>query len=209
MHAEGGRQYTLDALRERGQATPGLLQWEETARAVSNAILGHDSFNAGFGRHRLKPMLAARHKTVPERFDYPSSQTPEGFLVQILDRLEGFEPGSMLRYVTEGVMDRREPISLAIRVGIIDNLAYLRECYDTILLDADRQLQAQSSTMLRSFPGLHDFTTQLARTASLPAMLGTPPIPHADGFYHRQSRSGDVALDSLEAVEDYLMTALR
>lgn len=204
MHAEAGRHYTLAELLRRGQS--GALWWRRAARAASDAIVGHDSFNAGFGEQRLKPMLAARHGAAAAEFDYPASRSLDGFLVQVLDRLDGFEAETMIRYVTEGVSNRGEPLPVAIRVGIVENAEYLRAAYDRLLDDARRRMSASAFEAFLGFPGMQEFSARLGRVSRLVGLLGRP----ADGraYLLTVGPRSVVALDSLHAVRAHLPRAL-
>src|SRR5271157_2294894 len=192
MHAEGARHYTQTELARRGEA-----------------ILGHDSFNAGFGQHKLKGLLAAKYGGSPDTFDYATSRSPSSYLVQVLDRLEGCEPETMLRYVTEGVMLRKEPISQAIKTGIIDNAAYLLEVYDRIVQDARQMLAAAPFPVFLTFPGMQAFTHALERLPHILGLLGTPPSVAADGFYHLRDGDRYVRLETVEAVREHFLPATR
>ena len=207
MHAEGARHYAQTELARRGAAVLGPLHAERVARDVAEAILGHDSFNAGFGQHKLKGLLAAKYGGSPDTFDYATSQSPTGYLVQVLDRLEGCEPETMLRYVTEGVVHRKEPISQAIKTGIIDNAAYLLEVYDRIVQDARQVLAAAPFSVFLTFPGMQAFTHALERLPHILGLLGTPPFVAADGFYHLRDGDRYVRLETVEAVREHFLPA--
>jgi len=209
MHAEGARHYAQTELTRRGATVLGPLHAERVAREVAEAILGHDSFNAGFGQHKLKGLLAAKYGGSPDTFDYATSRSPTGYLVQVLDRLEGCEPETMLRYVTEGVVHRKEPISQAIKTGIIDNAAYLQDVYDRIVQDARQVLAAAPFPVFLAFPGMQAFTRGLERLPHILGLLGTPPSVAADGFYHLRDGDRNVRLETVEAVREHFLPATR
>jgi hypothetical protein len=206
QHAEGGRHYTLLELRRRGAAALGGAA-EQEAIAASEAIVGHDSFNSGFGQHKLKSLLAARHNEPLATFDYPASVTPAGFIVQVVDRLEGCDPATMLRFVEEGVGQRSEPISVAIRTGVLDNYHYLREAHARILEDARRVLSAEQARLLAESPAMQDFTAGLDRVGRILTLLAEPDLD-GDGFYRLQREEEWVRLDSIEAFRMHFLPAV-
>jgi hypothetical protein len=207
LHAEGGRHYTLTELTRQAALSLEPFQAERVALVASEAILGHDSFNAGFGQHRLKAFLAAKYHEPVEAFNYPTAQTPAGFLVQVLDRLEGCDPDTMLRYVTEGVNQRRETITQAIKTGLIDNYAFLRENYERLINDAREVLTPSQARVLLESPPMRDFAQGLQHIPGILAHFGTPPSPDADGFYYLTRGIGRVRLDCLEAFGEYFPAA--
>ncbi len=206
MHAEAGRHYTRAELTRRASAVLPVGVAARMAAEVADAVVGHDSFNAGFGRHRLKPLLAARHGGPAESFDYPASQSPAGFLVQVLDRVEGLDPRTVVRYVTEGVSQRGEPITVAVRSAIVDQAAYLPEVFDQIARDARATLDAAALAALDTFPGLRALARHLDVLPRVAGLLGTPL---ADGFYHLRVGGRDVPLDGLAAVREHFLSAAR
>lgn len=205
MHAEGGRAYTLEALLGRGR---GVMGANELGRRVSEAIVGHDSFNAGFGPHKLKPMLARRHGGSAADYTYPRSNSPDGFLVQVLDRLEGAETETMIRYVAEGVTDRGEPIATALKVGVVDNAAFLTEVSEQIRQDARAVLSPDAQAALLRCPASQTFEARLATLSRLVSRLSPPPAGN-DGSYHVRLDNGSVVLDTLQAVRTYLPHAMQ
>jgi hypothetical protein len=209
MHAEGGRHYTQAELCQRCVALLGSLEAEKVAREVAESIVGHDSFNAGFGQHKLKPLLAVKYGEPVETFDYATARTPSGFLVQILDRLEGCEPETMLRYVTEGVVQRKESITQAIKTGLIDNAAYLAEVRDRIVHDAREVLSTAQVHRLLEFPGMQDYTRKVQDFPRLLTLLGTPPVPEVDGFYYLTDGGERIRLDSLDVFRQRFLSAVR
>jgi hypothetical protein len=209
MHAEAGRRYTRNEIGRRAVPLLPLPDAEQLSNQVADAIMGHDSFNAGFGRHKLKPFLAAKHGGAPEDYDYPISRSPTGFLVQVLDRLEGFDPETMLRYVAEGVAQRKEPISLAIRSGIIDNVAYLQDVFDQIITDARSVLTDDAFAAFLDFPGMRVFADELERSPRMLRCFGTPPVVMPDGFYHLRHAGLNICLNTLESVRDHVLPSFR
>jgi len=207
MHAEAGRCYTQADLARRGAAALGRGDAEQLARETAEAILGHDSFNAGFGRRKLKPLLIARHREPAEAFDYPTSRTPSGFLVQVLDRIEGCDPETMLRYVTEEIVQRQGSIAQAIEIGLIDNFHFLLEVYEQIVRDSLAVLAPSQVPVFRESPAMQDFILGLRRIAKILVLLGDPPILHPDGFYHLKRGTHRVRLDSLEAFRENFLAA--
>jgi hypothetical protein len=207
MHAEAGRHYTRTELERRAAALLDPQGAGRLAREVSDAILGHDSFNAGFGRHKLKPLLAGKYQEPVEAFDYPTSKTPAGFLVQVVDRLEGCEPPTMLRYVTEGVTQRQEPISQAIQTGLIDNTRFLGEVHDLLVRDARQVLPPAQAQVFLESRAMQDFAQGLNRLPAILGLLGSPPSPDADGFYRLSRGTGRVRLDSLEVFAEHFLAA--
>jgi hypothetical protein len=127
----------------------------------------------------------------------------------VLDRLEGCEPETMLRYVTEGVVHRKEPISQAIKTGIIDNAAYLQEVHDRIVQDARQVLAAAPFSVFLAFPGMRAFTRGLERLPHILGLLGTPPSVAADGFHHLRDGDRYVRLETVEAVREHFLPATR
>jgi hypothetical protein len=207
MHAEAGRHYTQMELTRR---TAGLLDpfWAEgVALLASESIIGHDSFNSGFGQHRLKPLLAAKYHVSPETFAYPTARTPAGFLVQVLDRHEGCEVETMLRYVTEGVNQRQESISQAIRNGLIDNHDFLRETHDRLVQDARDVLTPHQARVFLESPAVQDFTQGIRRIPGILELLGSPPSPDGEGYYHLTRGKVRVRLDSLEVFAEHFLAA--
>jgi hypothetical protein len=207
MHAEAGRHYTRNELARRGAPVLDPCEAERMAREASEGVLGHDSFNAGFGRHKLKPLLAARYQEPPEAFGYPTSRTPVGFLVQVLDRIEGCDPETMLRYVTEEVVQRKAPIAQAIRVGLIENFDFLLEVYDRIVPDSLATLPPDQAGVFRESPAMQDFVRGLRRACKIVSLLGEPPSTGDDGFYHLKHGAGWVLLDSLEVFRHHFLMA--
>ena len=127
----------------------------------------------------------------------------------VLERVEGVEPESMLRYVTEGVVERNESISLAVKTGIVDQAAYPREVYDRIGREAQAMLSPAAAAAFATFPGLRAFARHLEVLPVLLDLLGEPPPSLADGFYHLRVDGRVVALDSLDAVRNYFLPAAR
>jgi hypothetical protein len=208
MHAEGGRHYTQMELARRCADILSAAEADKASREVAESLVGHDSFNAGFGQHKLKALLAAKYGEPVEAFDYATARSPSGFLVQVLDRLEGCEPETMLRYVTEGVEQRKESISQAIKSGLIDNAAYLAEVRDRIMQDARQVLTAEQVRVLLDFPGMQDYTRKVQDLPRLLALLGTPPVPEADGFYYLASDGQHIRLDSLDVFREHFLSAV-
>jgi hypothetical protein len=207
MHAEGARHYTQDEIIRRATGVLDPAATGRLAREVSESILGHDSFNAGFGQHKLKPLLAAKYQERPDAFDYATSCTPSGFIVQVVDRLEGCEPDTMLRYVSEGVLQRKEHISDAIRTGLIDNASFLREVHDRIVSDCRAMLPAEQVAVFLASPPMQDFVRGLARIPHILALFGEPPAPESDGFFHLRNAGGRMPIDSLEAFRQHFVPA--
>ncbi len=207
MHAEGGRHYTQTELAQRSVAILGSVEAEKAAREVAESLVGHDSFNAGFGQHKLKVLLAAKYGEPPEAFDYATARSPSGFLVQVLDRLEACEPETMLRYVTEGVVQRKESITQAIKTGLIDNAAYLAEVRERIVQDARQVLSAEQVRVLLDFPGMQDYTRKVQDLPRMLSLLGAPPAPEVDGFYYLVGGER-VRLDSLDVFREHFLSAV-
>jgi hypothetical protein len=208
MHSEGGRHYTQTELARRSAAILGSFEAEKAAREVAESLVGHDSFNAGFGQHKLKALLAAKYGEPVEAFDYATARSPSGFLVQVLDRLEGCEPETMLRYVTEGVLQRKESISQAIRTGLIDNAAYLAEVRERIVQDARQVLTAEQVRVLLDFPGMQDYTRKVKNLPQMLSLLGTPLAPDTDGFYYLAYGGDRIRLDSLDVFREHFLSAV-
>lgn len=209
MHAEAGRHYTQTELTRRGNEVLDPIEAEQVAREVAESLVGHDSFNAGFGQTKLKALLAGKHGGPVEDFDYAISRSPSGFLVQVLDRLDACEPETLVRYVTEGVAQRNESITQAIKTGLVANSAYLAETRDRLVQDAREVLTAEQVRILLDFPGMQDLDRGVRHLPQILALLGTPPEPGEDGFYSLAGDGGPVRLDSLASFETHFLPRAR
>ena len=89
---------------------------------------------------------------------YPPSQNMQGFILQILDRLEALEPHTQLRYVKESMEYQGKSLSAAIKGGVHDNVAGLRKIYAQLRRDIDSsKMSAIEKERIRASPYLREF----------------------------------------------------
>jgi hypothetical protein len=207
-HSEGGRHYVRDELLRRAEPL-GAETAHKVASDASEGVVGHDSFNAGFGQRKLKPLLASRHNEPADAFDYPKSTTPVGFIVQTLDRIESCDPETMLRFVSEGVVQRNEPISLAIKTGVIDNAFYLREVWALIRQDARQALAPAAYEAFLQSPAMLDFVDGLERLPGILALFGQFGLPAGDGCFRLKRGKDLMRVDSLETFKEHFLPAIK
>jgi hypothetical protein len=132
---------------------------QEFADAIALAVRGHDSYLRGFGDRIVLP--GVRKKRDDSSLSYPRSVSPDGFVVQALDRLEAVQRETMQRYVLE-LLDPKAPdpalaIAKAADLGVIQNLAFCEDCLEGILKDAQAGLSEAQYNAFRTCPALINF----------------------------------------------------
>jgi len=104
---------------------------------------------------------------------YPPSQNMQGFILQILDRLEALEPHTQLRYVKESMDYQGKSLSAAIKGGIHDNLSGLRKIQAQLHLDlATSQMSAVDKDRIMTSPYLKEFEDGLDLLADVLKIFG-------------------------------------
>lgn len=207
-----------DLTGESGPASPTRREAYRLGAEVADQITGHDSFRAGFGKEVLPRALGgmiqklcecaiakglvvrheessfrARVSTIQtELMDpgmYPPSQNMEGFILQILDRLEALEASTQLRYVTEGMAFQGKSLDEAITGGIHANLSGLKKIHQQLLEDIDAsKLSELDKKRLISSPFMKEFETGLEVFEQVLSVFEPPAC--SDGHYSILDENG-------------------
>lgn len=205
-HSEGGMSITFTKLVELGKKE-GLTprQANNLAYRVAEHIVGHDSFRYGFGEDFLRPQTAAQTGIATERLLYPTSRTPSGFVVQLLDRVEATMPETQLRYVKERVTFRGSSIEEAIDGSIVTGYKWLREAYDGLLKDAKAILTPEQYRALLESPHNNELLIGLRRFEKSLELFRKNP----DGSFDFNTGDKWIKLTDFETFEKYYIQSVK
>lgn len=199
MHSEAGRHFTFEEIVRRGSTSFGRDAASSLARAASDSIIGHDSFNAGFGRYRLKQLLAEKHRLSIRAFDYPVSCTPTGFIVQALDRLEGCDAETMVRYVLESNTDFDKPLAESVISRLWHNYFYLKDVQESLLRESAEKLTSPQHACFRDSPVMADLGAALDRIPRLLSLIERPDSGDGASAFYLRTGAGRRKIESLDA----------
>lgn len=138
---------------------------------------------------------------------YPPSQNMEGFILQILDRLEALEASTQLRYVKEGIAFQGKSLEDSITGGIHANHSGLQKIYVQLLYDIDcASMSATDKHRLRESPFMEKFEQGLAVFGKVLEIL-IPPATKGQFYMLEVARGKLVEIRDVEDLEKYYPAA--
>lgn len=179
LHAQGGAGQAFVRLVDIGKKR-GLSQQASEALAlkVAGHITGHDSFGAGFGQQTLKPALSKLAKVEESTLQYPASKTPAGFIVQLMDRMDGLTEKTLLRKVLEG-KERGLDLQLSIKSAFVEETAWSKNILSKMRQDAKAHLTPEQYKAFIESPMFQDYNRRLFAIKELVKLNG----PIDDGLH--------------------------